>query len=519
MRTCRLVTVLIITLCAGLGSTWADVTLPAIFGDHMVLQRHAEIRVWGWADAGEDVSVTLGEDTQATTANPSGQWQVTLGARAAGDPMVMTITGNNTVTLTDVVMGEVWICSGQSNMQWSFNNDVTNKDAEVAAAEYPSIRLITVPRKTALMPQDDFEGQWAPCSPESVKSFSAVGYFFGRILHRELGVPVGLISTNWGGTRVEAWTSTGDLKQLDAADPVFERWQELCAAYDPAAAQARYDRALETWEQNAAKAREENKAVPRRPRKQADPRVSPHHPANLYNGMIAPLVPLSVRGAIWYQGESNVGRAYQYRELFPLMIRNWRRDFQNPDMPFGFVQLAPFNYGSDGGHALPELWEAQVMTLQTLKNIGMAVTTDIATTTNIHPPNKQDVGKRLGLWALATIHGEPIVYSGPIYQGCERHGDAMSISFSHVGSGLTTSDGQAPSDFTMAGADKEFHPATARIVGSRVMVSSDDVKDPVAVRFAWTNTAEPNLKNKQGLPASPFRTDDWPGITIDSVRP
>ena len=519
MRTRRFLTVVVITLCAGLGSTWADVTLPAIFSDHMVLQRHADIRVWGWADAGEEVSVSLGEDTQATTANRAGQWQVTLDARPSGDAMDMTITGNNTVTLTDVVMGEVWICSGQSNMQWSFNNNVNDKDAAVAGADYPQIRLITVPRKTAHMPQDDFEGQWTPCSPESVKPFSAVGYFFGRTLHRELGVPVGLISTNWGGTRVEAWTSTGDLKQLDAAGPVLDRWQEMCEAYDPAAAQTRYEKALVKWNQDTAKAKAANEKLPRRPGKQADPRVSPHHPANLYNGMIAPLVPLSVRGAIWYQGESNVSRAYQYRELFPLMIRNWRRDFQNPDMPFGFVQLAPFNYGGDRGDALPELWEAQVMTLKNLKNIGMAVTTDIATTSDIHPPNKQDVGIRLGLWALATIHGERIVYSGPIYQGCERQGSAMSISFTHTGSGLTTADGQAPDHFTIAGADRVFHAATAEIVGSRIILSCDDVKDPVAVRFAWSNTAEPNLKNKEGLPASPFRTDDWPGVTIDTVRP
>ncbi|MCP4451038.1 MAG: sialate O-acetylesterase, partial [Planctomycetes bacterium] len=294
---------------------------------------------------------------------------------------------------------------------------------------------------------------------------------------------------------------------------------EICDAYDPVAVQAKYDAAMKKWAPAAAKAREENEKVPNKPRKQSDPIVGPHHPANLYNGMIAPLVPLSVQGAIWYQGESNVARAYQYRTLFPLMIQNWRRDFQNPDMPFGFVQLAPFKYGGDRDGALAELWEAQVMTLKNLKNIGMAVTTDIATTTNIHPPNKQDVGKRLGLWALATIYGEPIVYSGPIYQACEQHGDAISISFTHTGSGLITSDGQAPNYFTIAGVDKVFHPASARIVGSRVIVSSDEVKDPVAVRFAWSNTAEPNLKNKEGLPASPFRTDDWPGITIDTVRP
>ncbi len=519
MRICRIVTVVIISLLFGIGAAWADVKLPAIFSDHMVLQRNEPIRIWGWAEAGEKVSVTLGQETQATTANRSEKWQVTLAEKGLGEAMTLTVKGNNALTLQDVVMGEVWICSGQSNMQWSFHNNVTNKEAEVAAADYPQIRLITVPRKTAHMPQADFEGQWTPCTPESVKSFSAVGYFFGRTLHKELDIPVGLISTNWGGTRVEAWTSTGDLEQLPAARPVLERWQEMCAAYDPDQARKRHEQDLEKWEKAVAKAKADKKKTPRRPGKKADPRTSPHHPANLYNGMIAPLVPLSLRGAIWYQGESNVGRAYQYRELFPLMIRNWRRDFQNPDMPFGFVQLAPFKYGGDRDGALAELWEAQLMTLKNLKNIGMAVTTDIATVTNIHPPNKQDVGLRLGLWALGTIYGERIVYSGPIYQSCERHDSALSISFAHTGSGLSTRDSQAPDSFTIAGADKEFHPATAKIVGSRIVVSSDQVKEPVAVRFAWPHTAEPNLMNREGLPASPFRTDDWPGITIDSVRP
>ena len=519
MRTDRM-TMLIVLLLVGTGTAWADVKLPAIFSDHMVLQRNAPIRIWGWADPEENISVTLGQQNEATTANGQGQWQVTLPERAMGDSLTLTVQGKNRIELTSVAMGEVWVCSGQSNMQWSFQNNVINKEAEVAAANYPQIRLITVPRKTAHMPQADFVGEWAPCTPESVRAFSAVGYFFGRTLHKELNIPVGLISSNWGGTRVEAWTSTGDLEVCPAARPVLERWQEMCAAYDPDQAQQRYEQALKSWEEAAARARAENKKPPRRPGKEADPRTSPHHPANLYNGMIAPLVPLSIRGAIWYQGESNVGRAYQYRELFPLMIRNWRRDFQNPEMPFGFVQLAPYaRYGGDRDGALAELWEAQLMTLKNLPNIGMAVTTDISTINDIHPPNKQDVGLRLGLWALGTIYGERIVYSGPIYQGCERHGNALSISFNHVGSGLTTRDNKAPDYFTIAGADREFHPATAEIVGSRILVSSDNVKEPVAVRFAWANAAEPNLMNREGLPASPFRTDDWPGITIDNVRP
>jgi sialate O-acetylesterase len=519
-RKATILVVVLVLMWLSLGSAWADVKLPSIFGDHMVLQCDQPIRIWGWADPGERVTVRIAQDSKTVTTSPQGRWQVTLDALAAGKAVSVTVQGNNTLTLNDVLTGEVWICSGQSNMQWSFERSITNGEAEVAAANFPKIRLITVPRKTATSPQPDFQGQWQACTPDSVKSFSAVGYFFGRTLNRELNRPIGLISTNWGGTRVEAWTSMGDLNQLPAAHPILDRWQEMDDAYDPIQVRKQYEAALEKWEKASAKAKAEGKKAPGKPRMQADPQASPHYPANLYNGMIAPLVPLSLQGAIWYQGESNVGRAYQYRELFPLMIRNWRRDFQDAGMPFGFVQLAPYaRYGGDREGALAELWEAQLMTLKNLDNIGMAVTTDIATVNNIHPPNKQDVGKRLGLWALASIYGENIIYSGPIYQGCERHGQAMSISFSHVGTGLNTRDGQVPSHFTIAGADKAFHPAQAKIVGSRVVVSSEEVADPVAVRFAWSNTAEPNLQNKEGLPASPFRTDDWPGVTVDNYRP
>jgi sialate O-acetylesterase len=435
---------------------------------------------------------------------------------AVATPTTLTVTGQNAVTLQDILVGEVWLASGQSNMEWPVerSNDAA---AEIAAANHPQIREFNATNTVADQPADAVAGTWQICAPETAGRLSAVAYYFARDLHRKLGVPVGILNSTWGGTPVESWTDLVTLKSTTAWPAIDARWQQALAEHPERTANYPAERAAYQEAAEKAKATKTQNTVPW-PRAPAGP-GTPYALSGLYNGMIAPLQPYALRGAIWYQGESNVARAYQYRELFPLMIRNWRRDFLNPDMPFGFVQLAPYNYGGDRGDALPELWEAQVMTLKHLKNIGMAVTTDIATTSNIHPPNKQDVGKRLGLWALATIYGERVVYSGPIYQGCEVHADAVSISFSHVGSGLTTSDGEMPSHFTVAGADRVFHPAAAQIVGSRVIVSSDEVKHPVAVRFAWSNTAEPNLKNREGLPASPFRTDDWPGITIDTVRP
>lgn len=517
-RNNRLMISVMVLLCT-VTVTWADVRLPAIFGDHMVLQRQQPLRIWGWADAGERVSVTIGRETKSVNADAQGQWQVELGAIDKVGPISMRIKGKNEITLKDVLVGEVWVCSGQSNMGWSFNNKVVNGEAEVAAANYPKIRLITVPRKPATEPQANFEGKWSACTPETTKPFSAVAYFFGRALHKDLGVPVGLINTSWGGTRVEAWTSTPALKNISVAQPLFEWWHKAGMEYDPDMAKQRFDRALAKWEQARDKAKAEGKKVPRKPTLKTHPRKDRHHPANLYNGMIAPLLPLSVRGAIWYQGESNVARAYQYRSLFQGLIQNWRRDFQNPDMPFGFVQLAPFTYSGNRVGALPELWEAQLLTLKLLPSTGMAVTTDIATINDIHPPNKQDVGKRLALWALGTTYGEDIVYSGPIYQVYAVNGKTIELSFSHTGSGLATRDGQAPSHFTIAGKDRIFYPATAKIVGEKIVVSAPQVSEPVAVRFAWINTAEPNLMNKEGLPASPFRTDNWPGITRDNMQP
>jgi sialate O-acetylesterase len=489
----------------------ADVRLPKIIGDHMVLQQGMPAPIWGWADPGEKVTVTLGTCTATATACDRGKWMVKLDAMEAGGPHQVIVQGNNTITLNDVLVGEVWVCSGQSNMQFSVAA-ARNAEQEIAAANYPKIRLFTVARETADTPQDDCQGSWAACTPETVPGFSAVAYFFGRYLEKELDLPIGLVNTSWGGTPAEAWTSLDAQKDVPELAPTVTRWNQAISQYDPEAARQRYEKAVQAWKQAAAKAKGEGKPAPRRPRAPQDPARSPHRPANLYNGMIAPLIPLAIRGVIWYQGESNAGRAEQYETLFPDMIRNWRDKWGQGDFPFLFVQLAPYRYGNADPRNCAELREAQRLTLESVPNTGMAVTTDIGNVKDIHPKNKQDVGKRLALWALAKTYGKDMVYSGPLYQSMAVEGDKIRVRFEHVGGGLVANGGPL-TDFTIAGKDGEFVPAEATIDGQTVVVHSDQVSAPVAVRFGWRDDAEPNLFNREGLPASPFRTDDFPLVT------
>jgi sialate O-acetylesterase len=453
----------------------AAVRLPAIFSDNMVLQREQPVPVWGWAEAGKEVTVTVAGQSATAKAGADGRWKATLPKLPAGGPheLVVQEAGGPAVTLKNVLVGEVWLCSGQSNMEWPLTASM-NPQQEIAAANYPKIRLFNVQKKTAAEPQDDCKGAWTECSPKSVPGFSAVGYFFIRHLHKELDVPAGMIESAWGGTAAEAWTCRKVLESEPSFKPMLDRWDL-------------------------------GKAPPH----------DANRPANLYNGMIAPLAPFAIRGAIWYQGESNCGRAYQYRTLFPLMINNWRTAWGRGDLPFGLVQLAPYRRyeGGDNGTTCTELREAQAMTVEKLPNVGMAVTMDISDVNDIHPKNKQDVGRRLALWALAKVYEKNVVYSGPIYKAMNVEGSKVRIRFDHVGGGLVTRDGKAPSDFIIAGEDQKFAPATAVIDGDTVVVSSDQVAKPAAVRYGWRDGAEPNLANKEGLPACPFRTDQWKGVT------
>ena len=507
---------LLLTLSAS-PSARADIKLPKILSDHMVLQSGKPSTVWGWADAGEKVTVAIAGKSASATADAQGKWSVSLEVPASKTPLEMTITGKNSLKVSDILVGEVWICSGQSNMEWTVKQ--SDKAAEeAAAANFPLIRHFKVTRATASTPQEDLQGAWVVCTPETVVDFSAVGYFFGRHLHNKLGgSPIGLIGSNWGGTPAESWASRASMEASPALKPLLERWDQQVASYDETKALEGFEKAKNAWTALAATAKAEGKPVPRPPSPPTSPAQGAGRPANLYNAMIAPLLPLAVKGAIWYQGESNVSRAQQYKTLFPLMIQNWRTDFKQPELPFYFVQIAPFKYNKANPNAdtspCAELWEAQSETLKKLPHTGMAVTMDVGNVDNIHPGNKQDVGHRLALWALAKDYGvKGLTYSGPLYKEAKIEGDKVRISF-EFSEGLKAKDGAALSFFTIAGEDKVFSPAEAKIEGNSLVVSSKEVAKPVAVRFAWREDALPNLVNGADLPASPFRTDNFPMVT------
>lgn len=488
----------------------ADVKLPALIGDNMVLQQGRQVPIWGTAEPDEQVTITMGEHQATATADKEGRWMLKLEALEAGGPFDLTVAGNNTITLHNVLVGEIWVCSGQSNMQWSVRR-AANPEQEIAEANYPNIRLFSVPRTVAYQPRQDIKGSWDVCSPETVKAFSAVGYFFGCYLHQELDTPIGLIHSSWGGTPAEAWTSRPTLESESEFKPILDRWDQIDASYPQA--KEKYEQALAQWKQDAENAEKEGKPAPRKPR--APTRSDhPHRAAGLYNSMIAPLIPGVIKGVIWYQGESNAGRAYQYRKLFPAMIQNWRRDWGQKDFPFLFVQLANFKkrQPQPSESSWAELREAQLMTLA-LPKTAMAVIIDIGEANDIHPKNKQDVGYRLGLAAHAIAYGADKVYSGPIYESMEVDGDKVRLSFKHIGGGLVIKNGEPLKGFAIAGPDRKFVWADAQIDSNTVVVWNKEVPNPVAVRYAWADNPECNLYNQAGLPASPFRTDDWPGVT------
>lgn len=507
---------LLVSLCAVLllnSPLFANVKLPAIITDNMVLQQKTKAPLWGTADPGEKVSVKASWQWFATStkAGDDGKWQVSIKTPKASGPHTITITADNTITLNNVMAGEVWLCSGQSNMQWTMTK-VNDSENEIASASYPNIRLFHVQRKSSTKPLNDCVGTWTPCSPESVKNFSAVAYFFGRELYQELNIPIGLIHSSWGGTPAEAWTRKEILESQEDLHHILKRLGRLNNEY-PSAKQ-KHDENLKQWKQAADQAKTENQKAPRKP---AAPLAPDHfrHPSNLYNAMISPLLPYAIKGTIWYQGESNRNEPYTYRTLFPTMIKNWRQDFNNPSMPFYFVQIAPFNY-REKDPVGAELREAQLMTLS-LPHTGMAVTMDIGNAKNIHPKNKQDVGKRLALWALAKDYGQKkLAYSGPLYKSFTVEGNKIRISFDHA-KRLTTKDGQLKG-FTIAGTDRIFTDANATIHGETIVVSSDTITDPIAVRYAWQNAPDVNFFNDAGLPASSFRTDDFSSAVIPADK-
>ncbi|HVV99040.1 MAG TPA: sialate O-acetylesterase [Planctomycetaceae bacterium] len=506
MKKCAILGLLVTELLAATSAVRADVRLPAVVGSNMVLQRDMPLPIWGWADPGEKVTVTLGDVTQSATAGDNGRWEVKFPAmKAGGDPLSMNIKGKNSINLTNILIGEVWLGSGQSNMEWSVERSAKAKE-EIAAAKHPKIRLFLVPLVPSGVPAETVNASWQECSPDTISRFSAVLYFFGREIQQDLDVPVGLIATSWGGTAIQPWIPPAGYEAHEEVKAEGENAAKAANAY-PEIVKSMLPQ-YRTWLDQT----EKQLAAGKHPK---PPPNFPNHPLNsngaptgLYNGMIHPLVPFAIRGALWYQGESNRGQGMKYHTYMKALISGWRKVWGEGDFPFLFVQLAPYRYDQNST-ALPEIWEAQTATLA-VPNTGMAVTTDITTVNDIHPPNKQDVGKRLALWALANTYGKKdIVYSGPLFDSMQVEGDKIRIKFKHVDGGLVARDGKPLNWFAIAGEDKKFHQAQATIDGESVVVHSADVKQPVAVRFGWDQIAEPNLMNKAGLPASPFRTDKW----------
>jgi sialate O-acetylesterase len=586
------------------GVAAAELKLPAIISDHMVLQQDKKLPIWGWAEMGKVVTVRIDGHAVNGKAGSDGKWSVKLPRLDEGGPYEMKVsTESESITVKDILVGETWVCSGQSNMGWQLRQN-TNAEEHIARASYPGIRLFTVILDTAEVPKDDCRGQWVLCTPESAAGFSAVGYFFGIELHRELDVPVGLINTSWGGSPSQAWTSYDKLSQFPDAvtdnywdtregltldRPALEDrvkevlkskstasmdslvgvwdyvtgnnvWEEYQARLTISMDEGKLDLAMPGAKVNSTDIRFKDgvlewtftsgnrpapinckmtfrgdtfsgsimkndsspsptKGIKRKYEQDKEPGLLSPCPqfcsSRLYNAMVMPLIPYTVRGAIWYQGEANADQAYNYRSIFPAMIDDWRQQWDQGDFPFYFVQIAPYNYGQRPIAA--ELREAQRLSLKT-KNTGMVVTTDIATVNDIHPPDKQEVGRRLALCALAKDYGKKnLVHSGPLYRSMKTKDKYIQLRFDHIGGGLVARNGEL-TDFTIAGSDQQFLPANAKIQGKKIIVWSDEVIDPVAVRFGWTNTAEPNLFTKEGLPASTFRTDDWPCLTHPSKK-
>ena len=633
---------LIVAVLVLAATVHADPRLPELFSKHMVLQASANVPVWGWADPGEKIAVSIFDQRRETTADQAGRWRVSL-RLTAGGPYRLTVQGKGTVAIDDVLVGEVWACSGQSNMAFELSSAATAAE-DLADADYNGIRLFQVPNRSAVQPQTETQGAaWRRVTAESARGFSAVGYLFARRLHKELGVPVGMIQSTWSGTQAEVWTAREALIAKRELKPLWDAWEALGAqAHAVAAAPVPFDLEFDGFEL----VRADGSAEPLRPdwsfnwdesrnsrfelvpgpgagvavkisgsidadeypvltgsfarHEQArdlsafvgvrfrcrgggvyrfdvmEPSVQdgdeyriaaieatpdwrtvtvkfadlkqagwgvkepltpeavraiailpqrsaqgvPLPPASLYNAMIAPIAGYGMRGAIWYQGEGNAGRAWQYRTLLPAMIGSWRKAWGKGDFPFLIVQLPNFKprqpEPSESDWA--ELREAQFMTLKSAPNTGLAVTMGLGEAGNVHPHRKVEVADRLAHWALGTTYARPGEYSGPLYDSARVEGAAMRVRFTHTGGGLAISGDAALKGFALAGADRKFHWAEARIEGDEVVVSCPDVKTPAAVRYAWADNPEANLTNGTGLPASPFRSDDWPGLTTGRTQ-
>jgi len=497
-------------------SLWAELKLPAIVGDHMVLQQKQANPIWGWDTPGRLVTVSFAGQRYSATASADGRWTVTLSPLPANaTPQTLTIEGTSRRDVQDVLIGEVWMCSGQSNMGFTLAQD-WNGDIESAASDLPGMRLIEAPLVGTQELQTDYKpgerSQWRLATPATAVHFSAVGFLFGRYLHEILHIPVGLINNAWGGSSAEAWVRRSTLEQ----DPRFKTLMESTVRQETllqsAKGKADYERALADWKDAAAKARAGKTPIPRQPENWL---AAQHRAGNIFAGVVYPTLGYGIKGVIWYQGEANAGRAYEYKSLFPFLIEQWRREQGQPDMRFYWVQLADFNpeKPNPGDSTWAELREAQTQTLK-LPNTGQAVIVDLGEGNNIHPRNKHDVAARLVRWALVQDYGMKLPYRSPEFKTMTIEGNTATVVFDTFGSTLRPFDVADARGFAICGADHVWHWAKGKIVGpDRVEVSSEDVAVPVAVRYGWADNPVLNLFSNDGLPVTPFRTDDFRMIT------
>lgn len=512
---------LTILLAACAISVRAELKLPAIIGDNMVLQQQLANPIWGWDTPGTDVTVKFGAQTKTAKAGADGKWTIKLDpVPASATPATLSIKGTTARELKNVLVGEVWICSGQSNMQWNVSSS-WDSDLEIATAKFPNIRLISVPQVGTQEPQQDFKGEWKECSPTTVGPFSAVGFFFGRVLHQTLDVPVGLINNAWGGSAAEAWVRRNELEKAPRFQVLMENTKKTEAFQTSDAAKKQYETNLATWKKQSEEAKKAGKPFTTRAPQAPDAWLKGNaRPGNIYNGVLLPTIGYGIKGAIWYQGETNAGRAYEYASLFPFMIEHWRKEWKQGDFPFYWVQLADFMAEkADANQAVStsswaELRESQTKTQKAIKNGGQAVIIDLGESNDIHPKNKRDVAERLARWALVKDYGKNLPYHSPEFKSAEFQGNKAVVTLDTFGSSLRTVDVSEVKGFVLCGEDKKWFWADAKIIGKdKVEVTSKDVAKPIAVRYAWADNPICNLYSIDGLPVTPFRSDDFEMIT------
>ena len=507
MRTPRFLTILLAVL-AGCSSLFAaGFRLAAPIADHMVLQREKPVAVWGWADAGESVTVAFAGQSKSATADADGKWMLKLDAlKASAEPRTLVVTGKegHKLEVKDVLVGEVWLGSGQSNMAMTVQSS-NHFDAEKAAANYPLIRHYQESSTHSATPAAEGKGAWSACTPDNVGRFSAVLYFFGREIHKEVGVPVGLVNTSVGGTPIESWVSAETQSSDPETKAIFDGQLKAYQDFDAVKATALYEKQMAAWKLAVGKAKAAKTELPRKPNDPIAMRKFKGGPAALFNGKVANLAPYTLRGMLWYQGEGNAGNPGVYEKQLSQLVTSWRTLWSD-EVPFAWVQLP--NYRDSDSESWPRIRESMMKVLA-LPKTGMAITLDIGDPKDIHPKNKQDVGLRLSYWALDSVYGRKVAAtSGPLPAGSKVEGSAIRVSLKHA-AGLKTRDGTAPRGFRIAGADKVWKPASARIEGNEVIISSPEVAAPVAARYAWAENPDCNLVNGAGLPSTSFRTDDW----------